>query len=558
MRNTCVLALLFAIATIASAEEYGPIKIEQLSSLGMPRIGAYYEYRFLIRNASAQQHTVRIDVNSMVFLAMPGQSHAVRQFTIGPRSSESVSIPDYIAGPGAGTSETTVTIDGREQRPHFSITKASPSSLDHREHVLIGRNVPSQFIPSLIDGPEPAVSVRADIPPGDWSDQWVQYARFDGALFTPTDWGEMPPPVRAALLRWVSAGGAIIFFGLPDHLPQLRPANEITQFSAGHYGFGTIVFAGNAPDLTNPMAVSLRELRAQWQRSPMVQQPLDQINGWMPILDNNGAPVGAMFSLLVVFAVAGGPVSLYMLAKRDRRIWIFAAMPVLAIATAAIIVGALVFSEGWVRVQKGSSLTLLDETRGEATTIGWTGIYSTFAPNGTVRFETNSEVRPFFYPKDAVTDWSDGQRLVSGWIASRVPSQFALRKVEARRERVPIRIENGTVYALNGLGVPIQDLGVATADGAMYRAQHVPAGKEVALTPMGHVSPKPKDPASLYGPWIEWHSFAGRVSKEMQAYLTPGTYIAVINRSPFVERALARATKSTSNAVVIGRSAHAS
>jgi hypothetical protein len=557
MRKACVLAMLFAVATIASAEEYGPIAIEQSPSLGVPRIGAYYEYRFLIRNASAQQHTVRIDVNSMIFLATPGQSHAVRQFTIGPRASESVSIPDYIAGPGAGTSETTVTIDGREQRPHFSITKSNPASLDHSPHVLIGRNVAPALITSVM-AYSAGVSVRADIPPSDWSDQWVQYGRFDGALFTPADWGEMPPPVRAALLRWVSAGGTMIFFGLPDHLPQLRPANEITQFSAGHYGFGTIVFAGNAPELTNPNAVQLRELRASWQRSPMLQQPLDQINGWMPILDSNGVPVGAMFSLLVVFAVTGGPVSLFMLAKRDRRIWIFATMPIVAMATAAVIVGALVFSEGWVRVQKGSSLTLLDETRGEATTIGWTGIYSTFAPNGNVRFETNSEVRPFFYPKDAVTDWTDGQRLASGWIASRVPSQFALRKVEARRERVPIRIEKGTVYALNGLGVPIEDLGVANENGAIYRAQHIPAGKEVALLPMGHVGATPKDPASLYGPWVEWHSYAGRVTNDMQNYLTPGTYIAVINRSPFVERALDRATKSTSSAVVIGRSAHAS
>lgn len=556
MRSACALALLLAFAAIASAEEYGPITIEQSPSLGVPRSGSYFEHRFAVRNASAEQHTVRIDMRAIVFLATPGQTHTVRQITVGPRSSELLSLPDYVPATGGGAGDATVTIDGREQREHLAVTNHGTSTVDRTAQVLVGQHVQQPLATFLMSGNVYGNVIRADIPPSSWSDQWVQYGRFDGALFTASDWAEIPPPVRAALLRWVSAGGAIIFFGVPDHLPPLRPANEIEQFAAGHYGFGTIVFAGTEPALTESEA---KELRAQWLRAPVTVLPGDQVNAVMPVVDGHNVPVGAMFSLLVVFAVTGGPMSLYILAKRDRRIWIFATMPVLAIATAAVVVTVLIFSEGWVRIQKTSTLTLLDEARGEATTIGWTGFYSTFAPNGSVRFDTGSEARPFFFAKDAVTDWTDGQRLVSGWIASRVPSQFALRKVEARRERLPIRIEGRNVFALNGLGVPIEELHVATKDGAVYRAEHVPAGKEVVLTFIGKSAvANPKDPSSLYGPSQTWHSMPGRVKNEVWSYLTPGTYIAAVKRSPFVEPALAHATKSTSDAVVIGRSAHAS
>ncbi|PYQ30142.1 MAG: hypothetical protein DMF56_10505 [Acidobacteria bacterium] len=557
MRGACVIAILFALATIASAEEYGPIAIEQLPSLGPPRNGAYCESRFLIRNDSAQQHTVRIDIKSMVFMMSSGSTHTSREFTIAPRSSESLSLPDFVAANAIGSGDAIVTIDGRDQRQHLTVTRPNVGDWNRGGgYVLIGREVPQTLVTFLFPDYTSGLPVRADIPPSGWSDQWIQYGRFDGAILTPRDWSETPPPVRAALLQWVSAGGTLIFLGRPDSYPSLRPANEITEFAAGHYGFGTVVFTGNEPLLNEEQA---KQLRAQWQRAPQGTQATDQLNASMPILDSNNVPIGAMFSLLIVFAITGGPVSLFALAKKDRRIWIFLTLPLLAIGTAAIVVTALIFSEGWVRVQKTTALTLLDEGRGEATTIGWTGIYSTFAPNGKVRFDSTSEVRPFFFAKDAATDWTDGQRFMSGWIASRVPSHFALRKVEARRERMPIRVDGGKVFALNGLGVPIEELHVELENGAIYRAEHIPAGKEVVLKPMGKSAVvDTKDPSALYGSSATWHSLAGRVKNEVWDYLTPGTYIAVIKRSPFVEPALENATKSTSDTVVIGRSAHAS
>jgi hypothetical protein len=552
MRNACFAALLFAIATVAAAEQYGPIAVDQLPSPVAPPSGGYFEYRFAIRNESAEQHTVRIDIRSITVFRAADETHSSRQFTVRARATEFVRVPQYVSGPNyVGPSEALVTIDGRDQRGRFNVSRSSGADTGGRPEVLIGRNMPQAYVQPILPTFQYGVPLRADLPPGEWSDQWIQYGHYGGALMTSLDWTEMPPPVRNAMLRWVAAGGALIFFGLPPQLPQLRPAPEIRQFQAGHYGFGTIGVLGNEPVLTEAM---LEELRAQWHRGNTTPEISEQMNDVMPILDKSAIPVGSMFSLLILFAIAGGPASLIVLARKDKRVWIFGVLPLLAIATAGTVIGALIVHEGFARIQKTTSLTLLDETRGEAATIGWTGFYATFPPNGKVRFDYDSEVRPFFYAKAAHTDWTDGQRFMAGWIDSRVPSHFALRKCEPRRERVPIRIDGGRVFALNGLGAAINDLQVALNDGAMFRAEKIPAGKEVLLTRTGRRvnGAIAKDPSQLFGPPMMWHSFYSRVTSEPEEYLQPGTYVAVLETSPFVEQALEHPSRVTSQAVVIG------
>lgn len=559
MRKACRVALLLMTASAAAAgERYGPIFIDQAPALGNARPGGYHEYRFTIRNESAQQHSVRMDIKSMMVFRTPGENHTARQFIIRPRSSELVSIPQYIGGPGYGMTEAVVTIDGREQREHLEISRVAASDWGNRPEVLIGRDVPQAIVTALLPDPSHGVAIRADVPPRDWSDQWIQYGRYEGALMTPLDWSEMPAAVRNALLHWVAAGGALIFFGAPQQLPLLRAAPDVRQFWAGHHGFGTIAVLGNEPALEE---ATITELRGLWRRGSGTPQDLGEMNTTMPILDKTAIPVGSMFSLLILFAVAGGPASLIALARKDKRVWIFATLPLLAIITAGVVVGALIVHEGWARIQKTTSLTVLDERSGEAATIGWTGFYTTFPPNGEVRFDYDSEVRPFAYTKDARTDWTDGQRFVSGWIGSRVPSHFAIRKAEARRERVPIRVDGGRVFALNGLGVAITDLQVVLGDAVVYEAKNIPAGKQVMLTNTGkRVYRASKDPAELFGPVAMWHSFYSRVTNEPPEYLQPGTYVAVLEKSPFVEQALEHPSRVVSQSVVIGyikRSANA-
>ena len=160
---------------------------------------------------------------------------------------------------------------------------------------------------------------------------------------------------------------------------------------------------------------------------------------------------------------------------------------------------------------------------------------------------------PSCWASAGVTDWTDGQRFVSGWIGSRLASGFAVRKVEPRRERVPIRREAGQLVAVNGLGCTIKRLLVADEQGVIHVAQDIAAGKEVVLTrTAGVASTTAKDPATLLGEPESWSTYVSRLSAKPADVLRPGMYVAIVSRSPFIEAAVPKPTKYTSDAVIIG------
>jgi len=227
-------------------------------------------------------------------------------------------------------------------------------------------------------------------------------------------------------------------------------------------------------------------------------------------------------------------------------------MPVLGVLTAAILVGVLFAREGWLRVQKTISLTMLDEKSGQASTIGWVGFYSTLPRDTDIRFDAATEVRPMGEVQSSLTDWTDGQRFVFGWVRSRVPARFAVRRSERRRERLPVRRQGGHLVALNGLGTQIQRLWVADETGAIYTAANVPAGREAVLTPSGQrVDPK-NDLAVVSGAPAQWPSLVSRVANTPRFVLAELTYVAVTADSPFLEKALREPTHRSDETVVFG------
>ena len=550
MRNFAVVAcLLFALA--ARGETFGPVTVEARPGLGLYRDGTYFEHRFTAFNPTSEPHSVRVDVAANNAYDR-GKAHASRTVVVAPRSSTIISVPQYVTTHYGGIA-TDVYVDGNLEGRLESA--ASYAATDGRRDLLVGRSVPAETAMLLAPEDSGVNAVRPSVAPSSWSSNWLHYAGLSAAALTPADWNELPRPVQTALLRWVAAGGALVFIGgEPPGLPPVRPAAFVEPYRAGHYGFGTL---GLLPGKFDPAPV-LATVQRTWH-TPALEAfyPFGGTQGQarlpMPLVDDK-LPVKSLFSLLLFFALVGGPVNIWVLAKKERRLWIFWTLPLLAIVTAVILVGSVILGEGWLRVQKSSSLTLLDERIGEAVTLGWTGIYSTLAPDGEIRFDSGSEVRPLFVMTDARTDWTDGQRFVSGWVGSRLPRGFAIRKVEPRRERLPVRREGGQLIAVNGLGAAIDELRVADDTGAIFIARNVPAGKEVVLTPAGsHVSANVADPvAALFAGPTVWSTYYSRVSANPNQILQPNTYVAVVQRSPFVEAALAKPTKTTSEAVIVG------
>lgn len=542
--RAAIFTILLLLATLAHAEVYGPILIAPRPGLGSPETGWYYEHAFDVMNSSADAHVLTLTVTTRTGRVGELEGRSSRTVTLAPRSSTIITVPRIQLSPLL-PSRAEVAIDGSAQEKAVQLARTdSYASYSEDPDILVGRTVPPQVL--TWSWGVAAHWVRAEIGPADWSSNWMQYSRFEGAILTVADWNELPQPVQTALLRWVSAGGSLTFWGKPEALPPIRAA-KLHNGLAGHHGFGQIAII-----TMQPLAPDMQSaIRLSWNQ--VSSAGAGQVAAEMPLLEGKTLPIGALFSMLVAFAVVGGPLNLWALAKRNRRLSIFWSLPLLAAVTSVVLVGATFLAEGWVRVQRTRSVTLLDETRREATTVGWTGFYSTVRPDGKVRFDSATEARPLHILQRADTDWSDGQRFVAGWINSRFPSYFAVRKAESRRERLPVRRDGARVTVVNGLGGDIRKLWVATSEGQFYEANRIARGQQgVLVRGTRALDSDAKDVAELYLASGGWNAFSNHVQAQPLAILRPGMYIAVLERSPFIETAFETAKETRSEAVVVG------
>lgn len=135
-----------------------------------------------------------------------------------------------------------------------------------------------------------------------WSDftHWSDFAAFAGVLLTDKAWQRVPDEVREILADYEAAGGLVIRDG------SMPSKNWLRLTSKGKGGFGV---------------------------------PLSEAVALTDELKNPRVPLPLMFVVMLAFALAAGPVLLTVLARRNRRIAILWAFPVVALAfTAALIV----------------------------------------------------------------------------------------------------------------------------------------------------------------------------------------------------------------------------
>ena len=227
------------------------------------------------------------------------------------------------------------------------------------------------------------------------------------------------------------------------------------------------------------------ETAAPWRWKGVVEKA----NTLFPVVSGLGIPVRGLFFLMLLFAVAIGPVNLIVLSRKKRRIWMLWTTPAISLITCLAVFAYATFAEGWNRHARTDGLTLLDERSQRATTIGWTAFYSGLTPSDGLHFGYETELTPLAESMTTniarTIDWTHDQHLANGWVTARVPAHFMVRKSEMRRERITVR--RGTdadLRVVNGLGADINQFWLADRDGTLYSATDIPAGVEALLTPL--------------------------------------------------------------------------
>lgn len=566
-KNGVLLLLLMALPV--RAERMGDITIVPLPTIEATSHRGYHEQRFQVVNQSqSNPHRVTVAMETQMFVrhGPNGNMRVTRTVVVPPKTALVVPLYQPLIMSQLAT-EAEVAIDGRTQTRKLNLSPTQPAYWNART-VLASRSFPVVALRSLLmpkpdpgppsatppivpSTPSPVSVVVARGGPADWSTNWLAWSRVRGMAFTAEDWREMSPATQQALRDWLHAGGSLLLLG-GQPFPGVRDVTEVGPLTVGRVGFGTIFLASDIDSLGEP---ARKEMAGLWfphdRESPWGDT---DVGGLLPVLPDRKLPIGGLFSVLVGFAVIAGPLNLIVLARKQRRVWVFWTVPLSGVLAALVILGYTMTAEGWHRAVRSTSLTLLDQESGEAATVGCFGIYSTLPADGRIHLGPATEAIPSRQLANQVElDWTDGQRLVSGWVPGRVSSHFLVRKAEPRRERVPISIEGGRVTALNGLGVPISRLLYAADDGRIYEGRDIAPGRKALLADT-RLSVK-KD-ASL-SPLIahtagEWATLPDRVKTNAMSYLRAGTYIAVVDRSPFLERPLDKTTSEAAQSTIFG------
>ena len=541
-----VAGLCCTVSDTLAGLEFGDIIITpELEPAGNAAHG-YAEYRIAVSNRSPDTaHRVTLILPKKIFRTTRNHIREItRSIVVGPSATVYVSLlqPPVPLAPG---SELGIAIDGEVQREEVLLSggqhAVARSSTAHASvgigtspgapvlrksvplllRILISRNVdatalhlhanrllssPSSGSSSLPSSGSPPSRVRVSspsyetidlgLPASKWNTNWLGFSRYDGVIVTAEDIRQMPPDVQSALWRYVECGGALFVLG-EQELPEswglkesLKP--ELPTDSAGiavyNVGFGQCIVSA-AKDTKDLDQQQWRYVVESWTKTAIPWQwdnSVEDANRIFPVVSKLGIPVRGLFLLMLLFAVAIGPVNLIVLSRKKRRIWLLWTTPVISLMTCLGVLAYATFAEGWKQVIRTEGLTILDERAHRATTIGWTAFYSALTPGTGLHFGYDTELTPQISAgntsKVLTLDWTHNQHLGSGWVTARVPIHFMVRKSETRRERVTIRRgADARLKMVNGLGTDISEFWLAERDGTIYSATDILAGEEAEL-----------------------------------------------------------------------------
>jgi hypothetical protein len=426
----------------------------------------------------------------------------------------------------------TVIIDGRERSSlnPLPLLRSDLTGYHNEVGILISKAV----LPRT-PAKHPGYSyILSNIPVEEWSDNWLAFSRYPMVIVTGSDVDRMSAGTRTALVSYAECGGILVLDEDRSDINSWRKLkskmNEWDLYSAG---FGKIITAqknfsnvspggwGRIHRLTNPENAALRS-----------DVRLSNVNAGFPVVAKSNISPVVIFAIMLLFSILIGPLNIYILARKKKKIWLLWTVPAGALIFTLVLMGYALLSETWGGYTRSRTLTVLDENTRRATSLGRLAYYYPIPPWSGLSFSPHTEITSIGGRETGRVysiDWTDGQHLKSGWLIAKTPCQLLLRKNESRRERLEISRHNGKLTLTNGLGAHIERLALWDFDNKFYTASEIRPGAKIELR---------ENKAAASG------AKQGRLSLsfgEAQLMppadfkLMPGSYCARLRHNPFVE-----------------------
>ena len=234
--------------------------------------------------------------------------------------------------------------------------------------------------------------------------------------------------------------------------------------------------------------------RTNWEARHGIAYEHDNGDFWNFLIPGVGfAPVWQFLTLITLFVVVVGPVNYYLLKKWKRIPLLLLTVPTAAAIVTVCLIGYAFLSDGLgVRVRT-RSYTEIDQSTGAAVCWSRLSYYAGMAPANGLTFHDDTAVYPlpaWSLEQDETgrthreTIWDgDKQKLVSGWLNSRTPTQF----ITVRARHTPARLnvqataDGSAVKVNNLLGTRIQELLVVDEAGKVFTGKDIAADKIATL-----------------------------------------------------------------------------
>lgn len=387
---------------------------------------------------------------------------------------------------------------------------------------------------------------------------WLGYTALQAVAMGPAEWAQLTDAQKNALLTWIACGGDLIF--VDGDLGVLLPGMQGEKAAdpdrvVGRHLLGRIHVVPSAPLVTGglaPILVTLDKTRdGDWAL------PINSARDWgvmegrgfkLRIPGIDGVPARVYLSILVLFSVLIGPVSYWLLWRKRRQVLLVLTAPLISAVFIVLLAGYAVAGEGMRVHGRVITFTMLDQVRKQAATRARVSLYAAgLAPAGGLRFARDVAVFPIGTDgtgsRDRLTlDLTDAQRFSAGLLQARAPTNFEQVVFRPARERLAFTRAPDGVSVANGLEAAVTALLYRDGD-TLYRLDGplLPGAKHT-LSRVSVDARQVLPEVAQIGPGFE----------TLLQNQPRGSYLAVLDRSPFWEPGVSGLNERGSRHVVLG------